>query len=236
MKLFFSTSLLLLLTFVCQAQSFEVVESNKVFKGIVGEQIKAQIAIKNLTDRPVQVVIKRLEKVIGTSQTTFICWDGDCLSSIQDQLPVSKKISSQETSLKFESILEAGLVPGISAVKYLIYNRDNPADAIEYEVNYTIEEKNQSKALFVSPQLRLNDVYPNPVTSYAIIDYNILNEDVKAKIVLHNVLGSIVGEYDLAPFEKKLKIKTDDFNPGVYFYTLYMDGDGVMTHKLIIRK
>ncbi len=236
MKSLLSTTLLLFLAFVCQSQSFEVVETHQVFKGNVGEQVKAKIGIRNLTDHPIQIVVKRLEKVIGTSQKTFICWSGDCITPDQDQLPLSKRISPKETSLKFESVLEAGLVPGISSVKYLIYNRDVPEESLVYEVNYTIEEEDNSKTLFSSPKIKLNDIYPNPVTDFAIIDYNLFDEDIKAKIVLHNVLGSIVGEYELAPFESKLKIKTEEFNAGVYFYTLYLDGDGVMTHKLIIRK
>ncbi len=219
-----------------QAQNFEVAETEQIFKGKVGEKIVAQISIKNLSNHPIQLVVKRIDKVIGTSQTTYFCWDGQCQPSDQDEMPLSKKLSANEKSLKLESVLEAGLVPGISSVKYLIYNRDNPAEALEYEVNYTIEENNEGKVLFSSADVKLKDIYPNPVTEYAIIDYELINDNTNAKIVLHNVLGSVVGEYILAPYENKLKINIDDFNPGVYFYTLYIDNDGVITHKLIIRK
>ncbi len=218
------------------AQSFEVAETKQFFKGSVGEKITAQIPIRNLTNEPIQIIIKRLDQTIGTSQVSYFCWDQQCLEKGVDQLPLSKKINPQETTLKFESILEAGLVPGISSIKYLIYNRDNPAESLVYEVQYTIEEKDVSKSLFSSSKIRLNDIYPNPVTEFAIIDYQLINENTKAKIVLHNVLGSVVGEYPLTPFENKIKIVTDDFNPGVYFYTLNIDGDGVITQKLIIRK
>lgn len=236
MKLFFSAVLILISSLFLQAQNFEVAETTQVFKGKVGEKVIAQIPIKNLSDRSIQLVVKRLDKVIGTSQTTYFCWDGQCQPSNQDILPVSKKLSAHETSLKLESVLESGLVPGISSVKYLIYNRDNPSEAVEYEVNYTIEENDEGKLLFSSADVKLKDIYPNPVTEYAVIDYELINENTNAKIVLHNVLGSIVGEYVLAPYENKLKINTDEFNPGVYFYTLYLDNDGVITHKLIIRK
>ncbi|MEQ8475708.1 T9SS type A sorting domain-containing protein [Fulvivirga sp.] len=236
MKMFFSAVLILISGLFLQAQNFEVAETSEIFKGKVGEKIVAQIPIKNLSDRPIQLVIKRLDKVIGTSQTTYFCWDGQCQPSTQDILPISKRLSASETSLKLESVLEAGLVPGISSVKYLIYNRDNPAEAVEYEVNYTIEENDEGKILYSSADVKLKDIYPNPITEYAIIDYELINENTNAKIVLHNVLGSVVGEYVLAPYESKLKINADEFNPGVYFYTLYIDNDGVITHKLIIRK
>jgi hypothetical protein len=236
MKILLSTALILILTLNCWAQSFEVVETKQVFKGRIGEKIKAQIPIRNLSNEPLHLVVKRLGKVIGTSQKTYFCWDDQCLTTDQEQLPISKHLGSLETTNKFESVLEAGLVPGISSVKYLIYNRDNPSESLVYEVNYTIEETLDRKSLYSSSDIRLNDVYPNPVTEYAIIDYFLINNDVKAKMVFHNVLGSIVSEYELGPFENKLKVNTSDFNSGVYFYTLYIDGDGVVTHKLIVRK
>ena len=43
-------------------------------------------------------------------------------------------------------------------------------------------------------------------------------------------------EFILKPLEKELKIPTIEYNPGVYFYTLYIDGEGVITKKLVIRR
>ncbi|QSE98950.1 T9SS type A sorting domain-containing protein [Fulvivirga lutea] len=236
MRALITSALLLVFGFSSHAQSFEVVGSGKVFTGKVGEKVAAEIPIRNLTNKPIQIVIRRLDKVIGTSQSTYICWGEDCLNKDDDQIPLSKRISAQEVSQKFVSTLEAGLVPGISSVKYLIYNRDNPSDAIEYEVNYTIEEAVDEKFLYESEEIQLKEIYPNPVSEFAVLNYNLKDENVNAEIVLHNVLGSIIGRYDLIPFESKLKIITEDFNPGVYFYTLYIDGDGVTTHKIVIRK
>ena len=51
-----------------------------------------------------------------------------------------------------------------------------------------------------------------------------------------HVDGNIVGEYDLNPSETLLRIKTEDLNAGIYFYTLYLDNESVMTRKLIVKK
>jgi len=82
----------------------------------------------------------------------------------------------------------------------------------------------------------LKDVYPNPIIDNAFVDYQILNEEVKAKIVLHNILGNIIEEYPLISSENKLKIRADGLNAGIYFYTLYIDNDGVITRKLVVKK
>jgi len=236
MRFFLSTILFLCIVFVSNAQRFEVEQESKSLKARIGETVSTPIKIKNLSDQPIDLVIRRVDKTIGSSQKSFFCWGGECFDSEKDQLPVKYQIPAGETSLKFETMLETGLAAGISSVKYIIYDRKHPAEAIEYQVSYVIEDRKEKELIYESTDLRINDVYPNPVSEYAIIDYNIMNRDVEAKVLIHNVLGSVVGEYALPYLESKITIKTDDYNPGVYFYTLYIDNDSVMTRKLIIRK
>ncbi|MTI19626.1 T9SS type A sorting domain-containing protein, partial [Fulvivirga sp. RKSG066] len=226
----------LVAAFASQAQRFEVDEKSKNYKVKIGEKVSTPIKIKNISDQPINLVIRRVDQLIGSSQNTFFCWDGDCFESSKEQLPVQYQIPAGETSIKFETVLETGLAEGFSTVKYLIYERNNPAQAIEYNISYTIEDRKEKLLIYDSEDLKINDVYPNPVSEFAIVDYNVLNREIEAKILIHNVLGSVVGEYQLPPLENKVTIKTEDLNPGVYFYTLYIDNDGIMTRKLIIRK
>jgi hypothetical protein len=36
--------------------------------------------------------------------------------------------------------------------------------------------------------------------------------------------------------ERSIKILADNLSAGIYFYTLYIDNEGVMTRKLIVKK
>lgn len=136
----------------------------------------------------------------------------------------------------FSAELESGLVPGNSSVKYLFYNIANTEESIEAEINYTIKEKNKQGMLYISDVVQLSDVFPNPVREKAIFDYTYLNPEKEARLVIHSVLGSIIGEYILSPYESRLSIPVNNYNPGVYFYTLYIDNEGVATKKMVIRK
>ena len=49
------------------------------------------------------------------------------------------------------------------------------------------------------------------------VAYKLKNEQVKAKILVHNILGNIVGEYELPSLENLIRIKTDDLSAGIYF-------------------
>lgn len=89
--------------------------------------------------------------------------------------------------------------------------------------------------LFSNDKISISSVYPNPASAFASIDYHLGNEANSAKIILCNVLGSVVGEYMLVKDARKLNISTIDLSSGVYFYSLYVDGKNLVTRKLIIK-
>jgi len=236
MRLAFTTILLVASLAFTYGQRFEVASANKNYKVSIGQKISTPLKIKNLTNEPINLVIRRIDKSLGSSQKSFFCLSGECFDEEIEQLPAEFKVPGGEVSLQFENVFESGLVEGYGSVKYLVYDREKPTEAVELEITYSVEDKSNRELIYSSDDLKINDLYPNPVVDFAILDYNILNRDVDAKILIHNVLGSIVGEYKLNYLENKLTIKTHDFNAGVYFYTLYIDSEGMLTRKLIIRK
>lgn len=224
------------LTFL-RAQDFEIVSNiDGAYNGTIGTEMRIPIKIKNITDRPIHIFIERTSAKIGSTQSANFCWGEDCFDKTIDRMPISKRIEPGQISDAFVSVLNTGLVSGFSTLGYQIYTRGNPADKLDLELTYVIDEESAIPILYSSSDIKLNEVYPNPVKEFAIVDYEITNPDVKAKIVLHNVLGSMVGEFELPVLEKELKISATEYNPGVYFYTLYLDGDGMVTKKLVIRR
>ena len=234
MKYFLSICLSLASLFI-YAQSLEVVEAIHV-NGRIGEELETVISIRNTGDKPVQVVIKRISQNLGTSQKSWFCWDNECYEPEQTSLPLSRKIEPGQTIEAFRTLISTGITEGFSNIKYLIYDKNNPGNETIVEVNYRIEDYINSSALFHNSKLTINDVYPNPVKDFATVDYKISDLDLKVRIVIHSVLGKVMDEYDLEPFETKIKIQTDRYNPGIYFYTIYIDNDGVLTRKLIVQK
>jgi hypothetical protein len=89
--------------------------------------------------------------------------------------------------------------------------------------------------MYSSNKITISAIYPNPASTKAAIKYELSDEAVKAKVVLCNVLGNIVGEYALSKETKQLDITTQDFASGVYFYTLNVDNKNVITRRLIIK-
>lgn len=218
------------------SQSLQIVETKSFYNVKIGEQIRTSIKLKNLSDKPVNVLVRRDNTQLGSSQETYFCWDNDCKDQIVSQTYISQVIQPGEILETFTSVLESGLDETASSIKYVFYNRDDPSDFTEIRLDYSVKEQVSRGQLFSSADITLSDIYPNPASEIAYLDYIFLNEEIETKLVLHNLLGSVVSEFKLNPVEQELKIFTSDFKPGVYFYTIYVDNEGKVTKKLVIKR
>ncbi len=113
----------------------------------------------------------------------------------------------------------ADLVPGVSSVKYMVFNKLNPGATVEFDINFMVDEKPERQNIYSSRDITIKDVYPNPIVENAYIDYKLLSDNVKAKVIVHDILGNIVGEYPLVSAETLIRIKTEGLTSGIYFYT-----------------
>lgn len=224
-----------------QAQSLKLIDTDLNQNGIIGKDIVTNLKILNSSDKDVRYRIYVLTKQIGSSQQTQICFGDDCfkdteISGKELNPGQVRTVRAGQTDNTVSLKLASGLVQGVSSVTYRLENVDNPADFINFEINYEVNEFSDEGLLYSSKNVDLSDVYPNPVTEVAIFDYHLKDESQDAKIIIHNVLGSVAGEYQLSPYEHQLKVSVEQFNPGVYFYSLYIDNEGVATKKLVVRK
>ena len=216
------------------AQSFEVGEVQEVYKGFIGETVKVPLRFTNTTDRPLTLVIRRVGNNLGGTQRSYFCPDKGCLDQRVEDFTI--RLEPNQSLTDFEIGLDAGLANGVSSVKYLVFNRYNNSESLEVDLNFAVEERSAKLDIFTHPQIILHDVYPNPVVDFAYVNYNLINTETEAKIIIHNILGNPIDEYGLPAAENKVKIRAESMTAGIYFYTLYLDNEGVVTRKLIVKK
>jgi hypothetical protein len=227
---------LFLLTFCLSgaAQTFDLIDRQENFLTSISETLRIPFKIKNNTTRPQFYIIRKLQSDLTSTQRGYFCLDKTCLEPGIEEF--SKKVEPGETIQNLVYVLESGIQSGQGSIKFQVFTKGNPTDIIDYAVSVTVQEKGQKQILFRSKDITIEDVYPNPVQDLAYMDYHIHNESVVAKVVIHNILGRAISEFELSPLEDRVKIHSDEFVSGIYFYTLYLNNNGVLTRKLIIRK
>ncbi len=100
---------------------------------------------------------------------------------------------------------------------------------------YTKKSLQNGAPIFSNEKISISGFYPNPVGAVATMEYEISGNLKEAKITLTNVLGNVVTEQKLIREMRKIQFTTTDYPPGIYFYTLSVDGKSVFTRKLVIR-
>ena len=226
---------LLLSSFASRTQSLQLVEEVS-HTSLVSTHTEAStsLAISNVSAEPVRVAVRRIAEQLDQTQRASLCLQGDCT---QDDQPLELT-----TLLPGESVADVvlrfstGFVDHNSTVSYFIYNLDNPQDGFYHAMTYKILGDFPHGILFSQDNMKVGNAYPNPATTEANIDYTLTSFDGKAQIVVHNLLGNKVLELTLEAEKNQLRLSTDRLNDGVYFYSLYLNGKGVVTKKLVVRK
>ena len=216
------------------AQSFDVGTIQEVYKSYIGETVKVPVALTNHTEKPLTLILRRVSSNLGGTQKNYFCPENNCLDENIEDLVI--RLEPRQSLEDLHIALDAGLANGFSSAKYIVFNRLNPTENVEFDLNFSVEERSAKEDIFTHPHIILHDVYPNPIVDYAFINYNMTSDEVEAKIVIHNILGSPIEEYDLPSAENKVKIRAESMNAGIYFYTLYLDNEGLITRKIIVKK
>jgi hypothetical protein len=109
-----------------------------------------------------------------------------------------------------------------------------PAAAADVRQAPGLEGKVEDR-LYANERLWVSNVYPNPADEVAELDYQFNGAGGEAKLVLLNILGAPVAEYELERNDHKVRIGTRHLATGYYLYRLSVDGKNVATKRLLVR-
>lgn len=84
-------------------------------------------------------------------------------------------------------------------------------------------------------KIEISEAYPNPATHYIQFDYRMIDKNSEGKIVVYNLLGSIVGEHRLDNYDNRVQISVDNLKAGIYFYTISINSKSLITKKIVVK-
>lgn len=98
----------------------------------------------------------------------------------------------------------------------------------------SVQEGKTENRLYTADKLWVSNAYPNPADDVAELDYQFSGPG-DAKLVLLNVLGAPIAEYELERNANRVRIGTRLLDTGYYLYQLSVDGKKVATKRLLVR-
>lgn len=217
------------------AQSLQLTgEASHSHTSQINTWITSPLTIKNTSSKPVRVAVRRVADQIDQDQSAMLCLDGEC--TIGDQALELTTLLPSESEEDIIVRFNTGFVPRNSTIKYFVYDIDNPQDGVYHALTYRVFDNFPHGILFSQGKLKVGNAYPNPATDRATIDYSLVPTIESAQIAVHNVLGNQVIRKTLEAGKTSLALPIERLSNGVYFYSLYLDGKGVITKKFVIRK
>lgn len=215
------------------SQTLELLDKQDFYQTTSVQKLKIPLRLKNNSDKQQTYIVRNVSGEQGSPTKGYFCANNNCQELGVTDFSVT--IEGNETIQSLYFVLETGIISGQTSLKFEFFLKGVAKEVAEHSVTVSVEERSKAY-IFQSKEITIQDVYPNPASDQAFMEYKIHNENSKVKLLLHNILGRILGDYQLPASEVRLKIPTEDLPIGVYFYTIYIDQEGVLTRKLVVRK
>jgi hypothetical protein len=197
-------------------------------------EIVFHAVVHNNSEKWMKIKVRRNQVEMLESTSSYFCW-GACFGEDIEESPDSILIPSGGSSV--DSVFSGHYLPktkiGTSVVSYTFYNMDNEDQFVKVFVNYWASPESVEEGIMEGTSI--SNIYPNPASKSVSIDYKLTSQVKTAKIRIVNLLGVVVKEAAVNPYAKKLTMDVSLLKSGVYFYTLYINGERYRTQQLIVR-
>jgi hypothetical protein len=234
--LIFFTCLWLSIPFLGIGQQIRVLSEDLTFSGDLGTTQRKTVLLQNDSDQSKTFFLKNLRGNIGSSQNIKVCIGDQCFDPKRELAKIKLTLKSGEILTDVYLDFQMGIAETRGSFDLFFVNEANIREVFVVEAVYRVSNAENRVDEFDYKDLILSDVYPNPSNRIAQLDYKYKNYKVKAKIAINSFIGNPVAEYELDPSRKSLLINVSDLNPGVYFYTLFLDNKNIVTKKLVVKK
>lgn len=204
------------------------------FSGKIGTTQRKSLIIQNESSQQKEYSLRGLLGSVGSSQNLKVCLGERCYDPKKELSKIKFMLGPGEIYTDLYLEFDLGISEGRGSFDLQFIQGNNTRDMFTIEAVYDVYTPNPADTMH--KDISIGEIYPNPSNRIAQIDYDYKNPNAIAKIVLNSFIGNPVAEYQLDPLQKSLAINVSNLNPGIYFYTLFVDNKNIVTKKLVVKK
>ncbi|WP_026945235.1 T9SS type A sorting domain-containing protein [Algoriphagus marincola] len=224
------------LPLLAEAQEVRVLSEGLSFDGDIGASQRKTIILQNESEVEKTYFLKNISGDIGSSQEMKICIGDACFDAKRDLAKIKVTLAPGEIITDLYLEFSLGIAETRGAFALIFVNTSNIRESFIVQAQYDVTDPAKKIDESDYDAITISEVYPNPSNRVAQLDYKLKKRETLAKITINSFIGNPVAEYELDPERSSLLINVSDFNPGVYFYTLFVDNKNIVTKKLVVKK
>lgn len=204
------------------------------------DHITTDINARNTSASTKVYGLKRFDDVLNPGASAYFCVGGaNCYPASVTVSPITITLTPNQDFNAHNKVLlldlEEGSTVGYSAIRYQIYNVNDPNDVFTFTLKY-----NNTNAVGIKENYlfsSVSGVYPNPASTKASISINAAADAGTTSITVTNSLGSVVSTKNIAINAGKntIAIDTESLSSGIYFATI-TSGNNRIVKKFTVNK
>lgn len=176
----------------------------------------------------------------GSGARERFCWGPLCYQYGTAQTPTTESllvtIQPGASDNTFKGLYEHMGVAGAAQVRYCFFEANNPSNEICQDVLYCVDAVECALSVSDVRVPELSNMGPNPVTGRAAFNYDLGSTTGAREVVIYNMVGAEVKRILLNNPLGTVFISADDFDAGIYFYALVVNGTPVSTKRFVVSK
>ena len=226
------------------AQDVESIDPVTTVMGSLSNPDDAELDVHwdlvNMGSDTLKVRLRRIQdQIVSGSQNRF-CWGPLCYdyptneSSSNPNLLVTMAPGVAETT--FHGYYEHQGNAGHSVIQYCFFDAFDTSNESCTSVNFCVDDACVVGVDEMTNAFELGNISPNPVTGLASFSYSFQQRPSNARVSIYNLVGKSVRQVALNNKNGIVFLDAQDYQAGVYFYTLEVNGKILSTKKLVISK
>lgn len=190
----------------------------------------------NVTSNNKDVILDNAEKNTAKSKESYKENDkriGFLAQNLKDNFPELVNVDSSGYYYVDYIGLIPVLVEAIKEQQVIIEDLEARIIAIESNLASNSEMKSNDKSINTSAKLYQN--IPNPFTTETSIQYSIPNNSKNAMICVFNLNGNLILTKNISQNgDGSVKIAARELTPGMYLYSLILEGNVIETKRMLL--
>lgn len=186
--------------------------------------------IKSTSADTLHIRVRKITHQVVTGANNTFCLDV-CYSATTDtsntvELPPD---ALQDFILDYNSFGYSGLTD----VTFEVFDLETMGEKVSAQIH--VKYNVSPNSIFDQPKLIVSNPYPNPATTRTTFTYTLPAFTTNAAVVFNNMLGQQVLSCKLNTSADKTTVDLSALRPGMYTYSVIIDGKTNSTGKLILK-
>ncbi len=192
--------------------------------------LEVPVYVKNLTEANLDIMVKKYDLDLVSGSDAYFCWDR-CYPNTTFTSAIFLSAAANDTIKDFSGDFKPNGNNGLSKIMYTFFKNKTTDDSASVTIYYDIVTVGINNFDLIKSSI---SSFPNPVNDFLNFNYN-LGHNSQGDIYIYDLVGKKVKHKQIINSEDHSQINVSDLNPGIYIWTIQVDGVPIKSEKLIKR-